>query len=108
MFWLAELPHGRAAMRALRVRMAPPVEHVPASPVELADRIAPTPLLLVHGTEDHYLPVDHALAVRRATGGTAELWLERGMRHAETAMTPALVDRVADWLHTRARERLAV
>jgi pimeloyl-ACP methyl ester carboxylesterase len=108
LFWLAELPHGRAAMRALRVRMAPPPEHVPPSPVEVADRIAPTPLLLVHGTEDHYVPVDHALALRRATGATAELWLERGMRHAETAMTPTLVDRVSDWLHQDTRERLVV
>ncbi len=98
LFWLAELPHGRLAMRALRVRVAPPTIEIPASPVEVAHRIAPTPLLLVHGDGDHYVGVDHPLALRRATGGRAELWLEHGMRHAETAMTPELVDRMAAWL----------
>ncbi|MPZ80556.1 MAG: hypothetical protein GEV28_09225 [Actinophytocola sp.] len=85
-------------MRALRVRLAPPSLEIPASPIEVAHRIAPTPLLLVHGDGDHYLGVDHPLAVRRATGGHAELWLERGVRHAETAMSPELVDRMAAWL----------
>jgi hypothetical protein len=58
----------------------------------------------VHGDGDHYVGVDHPLALRRATGGRAELWLERGMRHAETAMTPALVDRIAAWLATRCED----
>jgi dipeptidyl aminopeptidase/acylaminoacyl peptidase len=106
LFWLAEQPHGRALIRALRVRMAEPLKIIPPSPVEVVDRIAPTPVLLVHGTEDHYVPVDHALALHRASG--AELWALDGMRHAETAMSPALVDRISDWLHTNTRERLAV
>jgi pimeloyl-ACP methyl ester carboxylesterase len=105
LFWLAELPHGRLAMRALRVRLAPPTIEIPASPVEVAHRIAPTPLLLVHGDGDHYVGVEHPLALQRATGGRAELWLERGMRHAETAMTPQLVDRVAAWLADRCESR---
>jgi uncharacterized protein len=105
LFWLAELPPGRLAMRALRVRVAPPTIEIPASPVEVAHRVVPTPLLLVHGDGDHYLGVDHPLALQRATGGHAELWLERGMRHAETAMTPQLVDRVAAWLTDRHESR---
>ncbi len=105
LFWLAELPHGRLAMRALRVRIAPPMIELPDSPVEVAHRIAPTPLLLVHGDRDHYVGVDHPMALRRATGGHAELWLEHGMRHAETAMTPQLVDRMAAWLADRCESR---
>jgi uncharacterized protein len=101
LFSLAELPHGRLAMRALGVRLAPPVADPPPSPIEIAHRIPPTPLLLVHGSEDHYVGVDHPLALLRATGDRAEMWLERGMRHAETAMTPALVDRLARWLDER-------
>ncbi|MGH3878511.1 MAG: hypothetical protein ACRDSK_15890 [Actinophytocola sp.] len=79
LFWLAEPPHGRLAMRALRVRVAPSPIEIPASPVEVAHRIAPTPLSLGHGDGDHYVGVGHPLALRRATGGRAELWLERGM-----------------------------
>ncbi|WP_233160995.1 alpha/beta hydrolase family protein [Actinophytocola xanthii] len=101
LFWLAELPPGRLAIRALGVRLAPPLPAIPPSPIEVAHLIPPTPLLLVHGSEDHYVGVDHPLALRRATDGRAELWLERGMRHAETATTPALVDRLARWLDER-------
>jgi pimeloyl-ACP methyl ester carboxylesterase len=101
LFWLAELPHGRLAMRAMRVRLARPTVEIPLSPVEVAHRIAPTPLLLVHGDGDHYVDVDHPLALHRACGGHAELWLERGMRHAETATTPELVDRMAAWVAGR-------
>jgi len=98
LFAFSELPPGRAVMGALGVRLAPTLTAVPPSPVEVAHRIAPTPLLLVHGNEDHYLPVAHAMALHRASGGHGQLWLEPGMRHAETAMTPALVDRLAAWL----------
>lgn len=99
--WLLEQPHGRLAGRALGVRIGPPSARPPASPVEVVHRIAPTPLLLVHGERDHYLTPDHAVALRAAAGPEAELWLEPGMRHAETAMTPDLVDRMASWLAGR-------
>ncbi|GAA3366733.1 hypothetical protein GCM10020366_71380 [Saccharopolyspora gregorii] len=42
----------------------------------------------MHGTDDHYFPVSDAEALHAAAGG--ELWLERGMRHAESATTPEL------------------
>ena len=45
-----------ALMRALRGRMAEPLRTIPPSPVEVVDRIAPTPVLLVHGNEDHCVP----------------------------------------------------
>lgn len=105
LFWLAEQPMTRPAIRALGVRLAPPPVEPPPSPIEVVHHIPPTPMLLVHGDEDHYLPVEHPLALRRATGGHAELWLERGMRHAETAMTPRLVDRLATWLASNTRPR---
>jgi fermentation-respiration switch protein FrsA (DUF1100 family) len=60
--------------------------------------IAPTPLLLVHGGRDHYFPPDHATALHAATGGHSQLWLLPELRHAESAMTPDLVDRIAGWL----------
>lgn len=95
--WLLEQPHGRLAARALRVRLGPPWDEVPVSPIELVHRIAPTPLLIVHGELDHYFPPVDAVALHRAAPGS-ELWLEPGIRHAESAMTPDLVDRMATWL----------
>jgi alpha-beta hydrolase superfamily lysophospholipase len=96
--WLLEQPHGRMAARALRLRLGAPWTAPPESPVEAVHRIAPTPLLIVHGTDDHYFPPDHATALQRASGGHGQLWLLPGMRHAESAMTPDLVDRLAAWL----------
>jgi pimeloyl-ACP methyl ester carboxylesterase len=96
--WLLEQPLGRVAGRALGLRLGRPWAEPPASPIEVVDRIAPTPLLLVHGTRDHYFPPEHATALHAATGGTAELWVCPSVRHAESAMTPDLVDRIAGWL----------
>ncbi|XVV03544.1 alpha/beta hydrolase family protein [Actinosynnema sp. CA-248983] len=96
--WLLEQPHGRLTARALGVRLAPPWRTAPESPLEVVHRITPTPLLLVHGADDHYFDPAHAHALHRAAGGAAALWVEPRIRHAESAMTPALVDRIATWL----------
>ncbi|MER7951041.1 alpha/beta fold hydrolase [Streptomyces sp. NPDC096079] len=73
---------------------------VPLSPVEAVPLIAPTPLLIVHGDRDAYFPLDHPRTL--AAAGDAELWLERGMGHAENAAGEELLSRLGDWL-TRAR-----
>lgn len=93
--WLLEQPHGRWSARMLGVRLGQPWVEIPSSPIELVGDIRPTPALLVHGRQDHYFPVSDAVALRDAGG--CELWIEPGMRHAEQATTPALVDRIAGW-----------
>jgi len=80
------------------VRLGKRWDVVPESPLEVVHRITPTPLLVVHGEDDHYFSPDHGVALHKATHGHAELWLEPATRHAESAMTPALVDRIAVWL----------
>jgi pimeloyl-ACP methyl ester carboxylesterase len=97
--WLLEAPQGRLVAPILGVRLGEPWAKVPASPIEVVHRVSPTPLLLVHGDRDHYFPAEHGEALHRAAGHGAELWLEPGMGHAETATTPGLVDRVATWLN---------
>jgi uncharacterized protein len=97
--WVCETRTGRLVCRLVtRVRLAPqgwPI--VPDSPLEVVDRIAPTPLLIVHGDADHYFPIRHAELMAMAAP-EAELWIEPGMGHAESGTTPQLVDRIADWL----------
>ncbi|MGH3436451.1 MAG: alpha/beta hydrolase [Sciscionella sp.] len=101
--WMLEDPLGRAVAPVVGVRLGPHWgEPPPASPIEVISRIAPVPLLLLHGTEDRYFSPEHAVALQRASGGHAELWLEQGMQHAESAMTPALTDRLGGWLRQRA------
>ena len=90
---------------ALGVRIAPSAwpdtspssdpRHWPLQPVEAAERIARTPLLIVHGVDDHYFGPDEAVALQVAAGPAAQLWLEpAGFGHAEDGLTPAFVERL--------------
>lgn len=97
--WLLEQPPGRWSARALGVRLAPPWTDIPLSPVEAAGFLPPTPLLVVHGAEDHYFAAAEAHVLAEA--GQGQLWLEPEMRHAEGATTPELVDRIARWAADR-------
>lgn len=95
-----EHPLGRRFLRTFRkvTLIGEPWDPVPADPREAAARITPAPLLVVHGDADAYFPVAHARAIYEAAEDPRELWIEPGMGHAERAMTPELVDRVAAWL----------
>jgi pimeloyl-ACP methyl ester carboxylesterase len=97
--WLVERRLGRLVSRTvLRIRLASGWDTVPESPVELAGRIAPAPLLVVHGDADAFFTVEHPTALMAAAGPTAELWLVEGFGHAEGAMTAELADRVGRWV----------
>ena len=97
--WLCETRTGRALLRVGRgTRLAGRAwETTPEAPHEVVGAIAPTPLLIVHGDADHYFGLDH-LELLRASAPSAEVWVEEGMGHAESATTAELVGRLADWL----------
>ncbi|MFJ7077977.1 alpha/beta hydrolase family protein [Streptomyces sp. NPDC098781] len=102
--WLVTRPEGRLVGRyGFRTR----IQHrgwdpVPMSPVQAVPRIAPTPLLIVHGELDGYFPLDHPRMLADAAGDHGELWLEPGMGHAEHAASEELLDRIGDWAAGRA------
>ncbi|UNT01072.1 alpha/beta hydrolase [Streptomyces tubbatahanensis] len=102
--WAIQHPLGRLVSRyGLRTR----VHHrdwnpVPLSPVAAAGRIAPVPLLVVHGDQDPYFPLDHPLSLAEAADPEAcELWIEAGFGHAENSAEPALLHRIGAWTATR-------
>jgi pimeloyl-ACP methyl ester carboxylesterase len=70
---------------------------VPVPPADAAARIAPTPLLIVHGDRDEFFPVDHAERLFEAAHQPKELWIVPGYGHAETAAKPELIDRIGSW-----------
>src|SRR6201992_1824936 len=83
---------GRLATRKLahtRVT-SEPWDPVPVPPDQAAARIAGIPLLVVHGDQDPYFPVEHAQHIFRAAHDPKELWLVPGYGHAESACPPAL------------------
>jgi pimeloyl-ACP methyl ester carboxylesterase len=96
--WMCETRSGRLATRLVRrTRLSSagwPV--VPEAPAELVGSIA-VPLLLVHGDADAYFPLRHVEVLAEAAP-RAELWIEPGMGHAETATTPELTARIARWV----------
>ena len=90
---------GRWVLRTwFRTRVDPARwDPVPEPPDVVVARIAPVPLLLVHGDADHYFPLDHPRRLAQAAGPAAQLWIEPGFGHAENSATPALVDRIGAW-----------
>jgi pimeloyl-ACP methyl ester carboxylesterase len=98
--WLCETRSGRLVARlGRRTRLSGDgwADEVPAAPVEVVGKIAPVPLLIVHGDADGYFPVRHA-EVLAAAAPQASVWIEPGMGHAELATTPRLLERVVGWL----------
>ena len=100
--WIVERRLGRLVGRAaLRTRIAPGGwDPIPEPPVAVAARIAPIPLLVVHGDADPYFPVEHAEKLYAAAHEPRELWIEPGFGHAENAATGALLHRIGSWLST--------
>lgn len=93
--WIVERRTGRLVGRAwLRTRLATHWSDEPESPVEVVGRIAPTPLLVVHGDRDSYFTLEHPNALYDAANEPKELWLLPGFGHAEAAATPDLLDRI--------------
>lgn len=105
--WVIEKRLGRLTGRVLRrTRIAATGWNpVPEPPDAAAARIAPTPLLVVHGDADLLFPVEHAQALYAAAGEPKELWIEPGFGHAENAATPELLARIGNWLAATATQR---
>jgi pimeloyl-ACP methyl ester carboxylesterase len=75
---------------------------VPVPPAEAAARISPVPLLIVHGDQDGYFPVEHAQQIYAAAREPKDLWVIPGFGHAEAAASAALLDRIGGWVRTAA------
>lgn len=106
--WLVERRLGRRISRHLMgTRIVPAWDEEPESPVDVVGRIAPTPLLLVHGDRDSYFTVEHPHALRDAANEPVELWLVEGFGHAESAVTPQLMARIGAHLPVLLARRAA-
>jgi uncharacterized protein len=84
--------HRRTLRLVLGIQLAGP-EHwrSPAHPVEMVARSA-SPLLVVHGEDDAYFPMQDAEALVDAAAGPATLWREPvGFGHAEDGMSREFV-----------------
>lgn len=92
---------GRAYLRArlgTRVDPRPWPDPPPMTPTVSAARIVEQgiPLLVVHGDQDPFFPLDHPAALHRAAPGS-QAWIEPGFGHAEGAIDTGLIDRIGAW-----------
>jgi pimeloyl-ACP methyl ester carboxylesterase len=94
LMWFVESRTGRALCRLGGLRVMGSWETLPESPLEVVGRVAPVPLLIVHGDRDHYFGVEHARALAQAAGRPCELWVVPGMGHAETGASAELLGRI--------------
>jgi uncharacterized protein len=81
-------PAGRAALRAVGVRM-PERWDPPESPLDVVAKIAPAPVVIVHGEDDRLFPPSHARRLYDAASEPKRLLIGRGFGHAEDGLTPA-------------------
>ena len=70
----------------------------PVPPADAAAQIAPTPLLIVHGDQDEFFPVEHARELYEAAHDPRELWIIPGFGHAESGAQLPLLDRIGRWV----------
>jgi pimeloyl-ACP methyl ester carboxylesterase len=89
---------GRAALRAWGVRL-PEEWDAPESPEEVVGKIAPTPLVVVHGRDDPLFALDHAERLYEAAGEPKRLLIGEGFGHAEDGLTPAFARRLSGVIH---------
>jgi fermentation-respiration switch protein FrsA (DUF1100 family) len=71
----------------------------PEAPGEVVGKIAPTPVLLVHGRDDHFFDEEEAWRLYREAGHPKHLWLADRFGHAEDGFTPEFADRVGRFLY---------
>lgn len=90
-------PAGRAALRAFGVRM-PDHWDPPESPEDVIGKIAPTPVVIVHGADDRLFPAEHAHRLFDAAAEPKRLLIGEGFGHAEDGLTPAFARKLVDVL----------
>jgi pimeloyl-ACP methyl ester carboxylesterase len=94
MMWVFTSRSGRALARRLMGTRIHMDWGDPEPPAEMIGRIAPTPVLIVHGRDDHFFPPADAELLYNRAGQPKQLLLMEPFGHAEDGFTPAFADRI--------------
>ncbi len=95
---MAGTRRGRRLGRALGVRIPEAIERQ-ESPEDVVGKIAPTPLLIVHGRDDHFFDEEEAWRLYRRAGRPAALWMASRFGHGEDGFSDELAEKTARWLY---------
>lgn len=91
---VTETGPGRRIARAFGVRLTD-IWNDPEDPVEVVGRIAPTPLVVVHGRDDHFFGEANARALYEAADEPKRLLLAHRFGHGEDGLTPGFAERIS-------------
>jgi pimeloyl-ACP methyl ester carboxylesterase len=97
MAWLTGTARGRSVGRLLGIRLPTEWDRT-ESPEEVVGKIAPVPLLVIHGRNDHYFE-EEAWRLYRSAGEPKRLWLANRFGHAEDGFSPGLARRIGRFLY---------
>lgn len=70
-------------------------------PLAAAPRVAPIPLLFLHGDRDEVIPVQHAQRLFEAAREPKSLWIVEGAAHIQALDQPLVRERLVTWLNAR-------
>jgi fermentation-respiration switch protein FrsA (DUF1100 family) len=66
----------------------------PPPPSDVIAQIAPIPILIVHGTDDHFFPPEDAQLLFERAGDPKRLLIIPEFGHSEDGFTPAFADQL--------------
>jgi alpha-beta hydrolase superfamily lysophospholipase len=97
-------PRGRRLLDLYGTRVGPLSESI-TPPLDLVARIAPTPVAIIHGARDRYVPLADAYALYHRLGEPRRLVVLPDFGHGEAAFEPPFADRVADLIDELLEDR---
>jgi alpha-beta hydrolase superfamily lysophospholipase len=79
-------------------------------PIDVVGKIAPRPILIIHGSADALIPIQHAHDLFAASGEPKELWVAEGVEHcgAYFADRENYVERISTFFQQSFRERAVI
>ncbi|HYH28447.1 MAG TPA: alpha/beta hydrolase, partial [Actinomycetota bacterium] len=97
LLWLIESTRGRAIAGRLGYRLADAWDD-PETPEAVIGRIAPTPVVLVHGEDDRVFRLDEARRLYEAASEPKRLMIAKRFGHAEDGLRPRFAERIGERL----------
>jgi alpha-beta hydrolase superfamily lysophospholipase len=95
MRWLSSSDRGRFLVRALGARISTEWGK-PEEPEDVIGRISPTPLILIHGRDDHVFDEEEAWRLYRRAREPKRLVLASRFGHAEDGLSDRFADLLAE------------
>jgi pimeloyl-ACP methyl ester carboxylesterase len=94
MTWLTATQTGRRLLQAWGIRVSEDWQGA-EDPADLVHRISPTPLVLMHGRDDHFFDEENAWLLYRRAREPKRLFLASRFGHAEDGFSPAFAVQIA-------------